>query len=280
VAKRETPVSCWSVPSRAQQKQLTACPGNFGGRLVCRAGRAIGGSVRLEASSTAPTGLRRRVQPHLSSFNPRNIANGTRSWGEMSRPLKANRCCVTRWTPVCRLSLSDLERLPRWNKDVYSAFGGALEQQGVLPNLGRGGTSYFWRSASATTEQPKFINGKWNRDKFRPALGAPMPSAPSTAPSNLGRGQTLPLNPGCALRYFARADRAEPGPFQHHLSADSAYSANAPIQNVLVGSPAAPPSTLGNFKGKPYFDYHPEARSPAHRRCDVGQPILAFDPGR
>jgi len=79
----------------------------------CRAGRSnlgicSGGGPAQPAPNWA---FDAEFNLDLSSFNPEKHQQGT-AVGRMSAPLKL-RCWVHGGTPVCRLSLSDLERLPR-----------------------------------------------------------------------------------------------------------------------------------------------------------------------
>jgi len=65
----------------------------------------------------------------------------------MSGPLKLPLAWDdTGGTPVCGLSLSDLETVPSWT-EMSIPFGASLEQQGVFAESGDGlrKNSYFWR---------------------------------------------------------------------------------------------------------------------------------------
>ncbi len=80
----------------------------------------------------------------MSTFNPDNIPDGTRTWGDLSRkfPLPL----VGEGT----LRLFGAYRYRVWNgslgeQDIYSAYGISLEDQGKLPSWGQLSGNYFWR---------------------------------------------------------------------------------------------------------------------------------------
>ena len=225
-------------------------PGTSAGSSSVEQDAQLGDLFGLEAQLNLPLlGFDAEFNLDLSSFNPENIANGTRSWGEMSRPLKLPLLGDT----VARLFAAYRFRI--WNgslgeQDVYSAFGGSLEQQGVLPNLGRLRNSYFWRLGVGNYQSNEFINGN-ESDNFAQLWRANAFGAINSS-LNIWRGQTLPLTPDGALRYSPVP--IVPGlTFNTNLSADLAYFGDGTNQNVLSFS-GGPTLTLGNFS-KPYFDF-------------------------
>jgi hypothetical protein len=144
----------------------------------------------LARLQTKLLGFDTNARADISTFNPDNIANGTRGLAELSRELRLP------WLGSTDLRLFGAYRFRTWNgtlgeQDVYSAFGGFLERKASLPNWGRLSSNYLWRvgagNSTPTTSPPS---------------GAPIPSAPSTFP--IPSGQARPRLP--------RPSRASPTP--------------------------------------------------------------------
>ena len=87
----------------------------------------------------------------LPTLNPQNIVNGTRSWGDFSRPLFIPKFgIIPGGTYTTRLF--GAYRYKTYNgslgqQDVYSALGASIERQGELPSWGKLTHNYFWRGA-------------------------------------------------------------------------------------------------------------------------------------
>ena len=87
----------------------------------------------------------------LPTLNPQNMTNGTRSWGDFSRPLFIPKFgIIPGGTYTARLF--GAYRYKTYNgslgqQDVYSALGASIERQGELPSWGKLTHNYFWRGA-------------------------------------------------------------------------------------------------------------------------------------
>ena len=81
----------------------------------------------------------------VSTFNPSNIANGTRSWGDFKRLVDLPVLGASTWR------LFGAYRYRTWNgtlgeQDIYSAYGTSLERRGDLAPWGKLSGNYFWRT--------------------------------------------------------------------------------------------------------------------------------------
>jgi hypothetical protein len=112
-------------------------------------------------------GFNQDLNLSISSLNPDNLGNATRSWGSMARWLQL---------PLVGNSLMRLfgaYRFRSWNgslgeQDIYSAYGLSFEQAGNLPNWGKISRNYYWRlgtgiivcrSGSASLCQQRLLRG-------------------------------------------------------------------------------------------------------------------------
>jgi len=87
----------------------------------------------------------------LSTLNPNNFANGTRSWGDFSRSLKLPNLGIL---PAGNYTsrIYGAYRYRSFNgslgyQDVYSAIGASIEKSGPLKPWGKLTSNYFWRAS-------------------------------------------------------------------------------------------------------------------------------------
>ncbi|MEB3264110.1 MAG: DUF3769 domain-containing protein [Synechococcus sp.] len=183
----------------------------------------------------------------MSTFNPENIPDGTRSWGDLSRkfPLPL----VGEGT----LRLFGAYRYRVWNgslgeQDIYSAYGVSLEDKGKLPSWGQLSGNYFWRFGvgryQANAFQSSNLLDLW-RGNAIVAINASLP---------LWTGKPLPPGPleGQANPYSATP--VVPGVrLNANLTGTAAYFSDGTNQNTISLS-GGPTFTLGHFS-KPFLDY-------------------------
>jgi hypothetical protein len=181
----------------------------------------------------------------VTTFNPDNIANGTRSLAEFSRNLPL---------PVLgdtELRLFGAYRFRTWNgtlgeQDVYSAFGGFLEKEAALPNWGRLSGTYLWRVGLGNYQSDQFdttnLADLWRANAIGSLnlsyplwTGTPAPATPLSGFANTPQ----PVVPGLTLNA--------------NLQGTLAYYGDGTNQNTLSIS-GGPTLTLGHFV-KPFLDY-------------------------
>ena len=181
----------------------------------------------------------------VTTFNPDNIANGTRSLAEFSRNLPL---------PVLgdtELRLFGAYRFRTWNgtlgeQDVYSAFGGFLERVAALPNWGRLSGNYLWRVGLGNYQSDQFdttnLTDLWRANAIGSLnlsyplwTGTPAPATPLSGFANTPQ----PVVPGLALNA--------------NLQGTLAYYGDGTNQNTLSIS-GGPTLTLGHFV-KPFLDF-------------------------
>ncbi|MCT0230237.1 DUF3769 domain-containing protein [Synechococcus sp. CS-1324] len=225
-------------------------PGTSAGSSTVQQNTTLADLFGLEARLSMPLlGFETDFNLDISTFNPDNIANGTRSWADLRRSLRLPLVGDT----VARLFAAYRFRI--WNgslgeQDVYSAYGTSLEQKGVLPAWGRLYNSYFWRVGVGNYQSNTFVNGS-EQDNFAQlwranAYGAINSSIP------LWTGTALPSTRDAALRYSPVP--IVPGlTINTNLSANLAYFGDGTNQNVLSFS-GGPTLTLGHFS-KPFLDF-------------------------
>jgi hypothetical protein len=181
----------------------------------------------------------------MSTFNPDNIANGTRSWGDFSRAVKMPLLGESKWR------LFGAYRYRTWNgtlgeQDVYSAYGTSLEQTGLLPTWGKLSGNYLWRTGVGNFQGNDFTTNNladsWRFSGIGSAnlnyplwIGKPAPLTASAAYANTAQ----PVVPGLWLRA--------------NVLGTFAYYGNGVNQNT-IGITGGPTLTLGHFV-KPFFDY-------------------------
>lgn len=221
----------------------------------------------LTASLKGPfAGFNQDLNLSISSFNPDNLSNATRSWGSMSRWLRL---------PLVGNSLMRLfgaYRFRSWNgslgeQDIYSAYGVSFEQAGNLPNWGQISSNYYWRLGTGNFQGAQYqttnLIGVW-RTSFYGSMNSSLP---------LWLGKTLPATPAQGLI-------SAPAPVQPGLWLNSnintflsTYS-DGSRQNTLSLN-IGPTLSLGQFS-RPWFDYTQFSVTGGLTLLDGGSP-LAFD---
>ena len=216
--------------------------GGSAGNQPTRIGDLFGLLARLE---TPWRGFTVRGVADLSTFDPSNFANGSRSWLQLDRGLKL---------PVLgQLTARGFAayRYRVWNgslgeQDIYTAFGGLVEQNVQLPNWGKLSNNLFWRAGFGNFQGTDF--GSTNlADLWRGSLYASLNSS-------------LPLWTGKALNPTSEAaTRYSPVPvvpglvLNTNLNLNLAYYGDGTNQQ-LAGVSGGPTLTLGHLQ-KRFFDY-------------------------
>ena len=226
-------------------------PGQSAGANPQSQPSTLGDLLGLEARLQAPVfGFDADLNLDISTFDPSNFSNGTRSWGELVRPLTL---------PLLgdvKSRIFGAYRFRIWNgtlgeQDVYSAYGTSIERRGVLPPVGTLSNSYFWRLGVGNYQSNEFFENGGESQNFAQlwrgnAFGAINSSI------TLWRGQPLPSTPEGALRYSPVP--IVPGlTFNTNISASLAYFGDGTRQNVFSLS-GGPTLTLGHFS-RPFLDY-------------------------
>jgi len=194
---------------------------------------------------TPIAGFRSETNLEISSFNPSNLANATRSWGDMSRPV------TLPLLGESTLRLFGAYRYRAWNgslgeQDVYSAYGISLDDAGNLPNWGQLSSNYFWRIGLGNYQGNEF-NTTNLIDLWRGNLIA---SVNGSLP--LWTGRPLAATPQQALAYSPVP--IVPGlRINANVTTELAYFGNGTNQNTITLS-GGPTLTLGHFS-KPFFDF-------------------------
>ncbi len=192
----------------------------------------------------------------ISTFNSENIANGTRSWGDVTRKVTL---------PLLGESTARLfgaYRYRIWNgslgeQDVYTAYGVSLEDEGNLPNWGSISNLFFWRVGFGNYQActTNCVNSSTSGTAVIPNLGEfwrgnAIGSLTSSIP--LWTGQPLPATADQGLQNSPVP--IVPGlKFDTNLTGTLAYYNDGQNQNTLAFS-AGPVLTLGHFS-KPFADY-------------------------
>ncbi|MFM8258683.1 MAG: DUF3769 domain-containing protein [Vulcanococcus sp.] len=168
----------------------------------------IGDLFGLLASVQSPTpllGMNVKATLDASTLDPTNFANGTRSWGDLSKlfnmPLLGN----------VNARLFAAYRYRVWNgslgeEDIYSAVGGLLETQNSLPNWGKLSSNYLMRLGAGNFQGNDFATSNladlW-RASFYGSLNASYPLWTGTAlppgPQSANRFSPVPIVPGLTL---------------------------------------------------------------------------------
>ena len=205
-------------------------------------GDLFGLFARLE---TPLAGFQATANLDISTFNADNIAEGTRSWGNLGRvldlPLIGN--SVFRFFGAYRFRV--------WNgslgeQDIYSAYGISLEDVDQLPNWGKLSSDYYWRVGvgyfRASPFQDAGLTSLWRGNAFGSLnmsyplwKGEPAELSADQAYANTAR----PIIPGLVMRA--------------NLQGTLTYFGDGTNQNTLTLS-AGPTLTLGHFV-KPFLDY-------------------------
>ncbi len=237
---------------RAYQGTTDSYPapdGQAGGDTITQDTK-LGDLFGLEARLRTPLlGFEASLNLDMSTFNPDNILNGTRSWGELERNVRL---------PLigdAKARIFAAYRFRVWNgslgqQDVYSAYGASLEKEGALPNWGPLSNSYVWRVGFGNFQSNEFFDNEESSNfaqLWRGSAGASLNSS-----LTLWRGQPLPATPDAGLRYSP--EPIVPGlTINTNLQASLAYFGDGSSQNVLAFS-GGPTLTLGHFS-RPFLDF-------------------------
>jgi hypothetical protein len=200
----------------------------------------------LQAKLLTPlAGFNADATLEISTFDPANFDNGTRTWGNLSRnvglPLLGE----------STLRLFGAYRFRVWNgslgeEDVYTAYGVSLEDTGLLPNWGRLSSNYFWRlgmgNYQANAFQSTSLSDLWRSNAIGSLnlslplwTGTPAPLTATGAYANTA----VPVVPGLALNA--------------NVLGTLAFYGDGRNQNTLSLS-GGPTLTLGRFV-KPFLDF-------------------------
>lgn len=221
-------------------------PGQSAGDPPSSQPNTAGDLFGLVAKLQTPiAGFRSEANLEISTFNPANLANGTRSWGDMARSV--NLPLLGEST----LRMFGAYRYRTWNgslgeQDVYSAYGISLDDTGNLPNWGRLSSNYFWRVGVGNYQGNDFnttnLIDLW-RGNLIASLNGSLP---------LWTGQPLPATPQQGLAY--RPTPVVPGlRMNANVTTELAYYGDGTNQNTITLS-GGPTLTLGHFS-KPFFDF-------------------------
>lgn len=200
----------------------------------------------LEAKLLTPlAGFRADATVSLSSLDSHNLADGTRSWGDLSRAVPL---------PLLGDSLFRLfgaYRFRTWNgslgeEDVYSAYGVSLEDTGDLASWGKLRSNYFWRLGVGNYQGNDFestnLSDLWRGNAIG-SLNMSLPlwtgKASTLAPALVLENTPVPIVPGLSLNA--------------NLLGSLAYYGDGTNQNTLSLS-GGPTLTLGHFI-RPFLDY-------------------------
>jgi hypothetical protein len=199
----------------------------------------------LARLQTTFLGFDANARVDISTFNPDNMPNGTRSWGELTRDVRLP------WVGDSELRLFSAYRFRTWNgtlgeQDVYSAFGGFLEKKAILPNWGRLSSNYLWRMGVGNYQGNTFDTNNLAKFWRANAIGSLNLSLP------LWTGKAAPSTPLQGL-----ANTAQPVVPGLNLNANVqgilAYYGDGTNQNTVSLS-GGPTLTLGHFV-KPFLDF-------------------------
>jgi hypothetical protein len=183
-----------------------------------RIGDLFGLLARLESTAL---GFKVDATADISTFDPSNFANGTRSWGNVSRELRLP------WIGSTTARGFAAYRYRVWNgslgeEDVYSAVGVSLEQAQTLPNWGRLSNQLYWRAGIGNFQADEFqstnLTELW-RGSFFASLNSQLPlwtgkpvtpvtdSSSRYTPTPIVPGLTLNTNTTVSLAYFGDGSR-------------------------------------------------------------------------
>ena len=206
---------------------------------------SVGDLFGLEAEFTSEFwGWTAEANADVSTFNPENIANGSRFWGELKKTIDL---------PLLgdvKARLFSAYRYKAYNgslgeTDVYSAFGSFLEKRGNFM-AGPVSNNYIWRIGAGNYQAEQFQSENL-ADLWRANFYGSLNSSYS-----IWRGEPAALTPQEAYRYSPVA--IVPGlAFRTNVNTLlAAYGDGKRQTNIsLSGGPSL---TLGTFS-KPFFDY-------------------------
>ena len=191
----------------------------------------------------------------LSTLNPSNFANGTRTWGDFSRSFRLPSLVVLpAGTYISRIYGAYRYRTYNGSlgyQDVYSAVGTSLENTGALKPWGKVTNNYFWRASF----------GNYQGNTFNSSNTVAQTLTNSTRASFYGAfNSSLPIWTGKALDGDQpRTTQNTPTPITPGLTINTVtstsldYYGDGSNQN-LVTFTGGPTLTLGHFT-KNFFDY-------------------------
>ena len=200
----------------------------------------------LEAKLNGPLlGFNTSARLELSTFNPENIPDGTRSWAEMARNLRVPLLGDT------TARLFGAYRFRTWNgtlgeQDIYTAYGVSFDDTGILPAWGRLSTSYYWRAGVGNYQSNPYqstnLSDLWRANAIGSVnlsynLWTGKPAALTVDKAFLNTAQ--PVIPGLSLNA--------------NVLGTMAYYGDGTNQNT-IGLSGGPTLTLGHFV-RPFLDY-------------------------
>jgi len=242
-------------------------PGQPAGNAPSSQPTRIGDLFGVVARLRGPLlGFNSDVTLNASTLDPSNFANGTRSWGELNRPITLPLLgeITTRFYGAYRYRI--------WNgslgeQDIYSAIGVSLEQTKTLPKLGSISNSYYARIGYGTFQGNLYqstTTGIFSRSSLFASLNSSLP---------IWTGQ--PLDPSLASTYPYSPVPVVPGlSLNTNLSLSLFNYSNGSVQNSYSLS-GGPTLTLGHFS-KPFLDYTQITITGGGSRR-TGQSPLSFD---
>ncbi len=181
----------------------------------------------------------------MSTFDPENIPDGTRSEGTLDRSVSLPLLGPS------MLRLFGAYRFRTWNgslgeQDVYTAYGLSLDKNGELPGLGRLSGNYYWRVGVGNYQANPTDSVNLARLWRGNAIGS------LNASLALWQGQQAPPTPLAGLMNTATPIR--PGlSLDVNVLGTAAYYGDGTNQNTISLS-GGPTLTLGHFV-RPYLDY-------------------------
>ena len=200
----------------------------------------------LDARLMGPiVGFDANARLEMSTFNPENIPDGTRSQATLDRSVTL---------PLLGPSMFRLfgaYRFRTWNgslgeQDVYTAYGLSLDKNGLLPELGPLSGNYYWRVGVGNYQ----ANPADSINLARLWRGNAVASL--NASLALWRGKPAPPTPLAGLMNTATPIR--PGlSLDANLLGTASYYGDGTNQNTITLS-GGPTLTLGHFV-RPFLDY-------------------------
>ena len=199
----------------------------------------------LEAEFTSELwGWTAEANADISTFNPDNIANGSRFWGELKKTIDLP------WLGDVKARLFSAYRYKAYNgslgeTDVYSAFGSFLEKRGGF-SAGKLSNDFIWRIGAGNYQAEEFKSENL-ADLWRANFYGSLNSSYS-----IWRGEPAALTPQAAYRYSPVA--IVPGlAFRTNVNTLLAAYGDCEYQTTISLS-GGPSLTLGTFS-KPFLDY-------------------------
>ncbi|KGG26565.1 MULTISPECIES: DUF3769 domain-containing protein [unclassified Prochlorococcus] len=199
----------------------------------------------LEAELTGKTwGWDVDINADISTFNPLNIANGSRYWGDLKRDFDIP------WIGSLQANLFAAYRYEAWNgslgeTDIYSAYGAFLQKKGDWA-WGKLTNNYLLRAGAGNYQAEEFksenLSDLW-RANFYGSLNSSYP---------LWIGKSAALTPEAAYRYSPVA--IVPG-LRFNTNLKTTFDAYGDGERkATIGLTGGPALTLGTFS-KPFLDF-------------------------